>query len=168
MDISTINYFDAIVGGVILILAFKGFLNGFIKEFFGLLGIIGGVYIASRLTDDVSVFIYDNFLKIDNNATLKLTAFISVLSIIWISSIVLGAMFSKLSEMSGLGFMNRAFGFIIGGGKYFFIFSLIIIALANVTLVQDNLGKYVADSQLYPYLKEVGSFLINIDPKDYK
>jgi len=165
MDISTINYFDAIVGGVILILAFKGFLNGFIKEFFGLLGIIGGVYIASRLTDDVSVFIYDNFLKIDNNATLKLTAFISVLSIIWISSIVLGAMFSKLSAMSGLGFIDRMFGFIIGGGKYFLIFALIITALSNVTLVNENLGKYVASSQLYPYLKEAGSFLINIDPK---
>ena len=164
MDISTINYFDAIIGGLILILAFKGFLNGFIKEFFGLLGIIGGVYIASRLTDDISVFIYDNFLKIDNGATLKLIAFVSVLSIIWISSIILGAVFSKLSEMSGLGFVNRLFGFIVGGGKYFLIFALIITALSNVTLVQENLGKYVSSSQLYPYLKASGSFLINIDP----
>ena len=164
MDISTINYFDAIIGGLILILAFKGFLNGFIKEFFGLLGIVGGVYIASRLVDDVSVFIYDNFLQIDNGATLKLIAFVSVLSIIWISSIILGAVFSKLSEMSGLGFVNRLFGFIVGGGKYFLIFALIITALSNVTLVQENLGKYVNNSHLYPYLKEAGSFLINIDP----
>lgn len=165
MDISTINYFDAIIGGVILLLAFKGFLNGAIKEFFGLLGIIGGVYIASRLANDVSIFIYDNFLKIDNGATLKLIAFVSVLSIIWISSILFGAIFSKLSELSGLGFVNRSFGFIIGGGKYFLIFSLIVTALSNVTVVQDNLGKYVNNSQLYPYLKEAGSFLINIDPK---
>ncbi len=165
MDISTLNYFDAIIGGIILILAFKGFLNGAIKEFFGLIGIIGGAYIASRLADDVSIFLYENFFKIDNEATLKLIAFVSVLSIIWIASILLGSMFSKLSEMSGLGFINRIFGFIIGGGKYFLIFSLIIVALSNVTLVQENLGKYVKDSKLYPYLKESGAFLINIDFK---
>jgi len=167
MDISTINYFDAIVGGLILILAFKGFLNGFIKEFFGLLGIIGGVYIASRLVDDVSVFIYDNFLKIDNSATLNLLAFVSILSIIWISSIILGSLFSKLSEMSGLGFINRSFGFIIGGGKYFLIFALIVTALSNVEVISDNLEKYVGSSQLYPYLKEAGAYLINIKPSSF-
>ncbi|SFV61904.1 Colicin V production protein [hydrothermal vent metagenome] len=165
MDISTLNYFDAIIGGIILILAFKGFLNGAIKEFFGLVGIIGGVYISSRVVDDVSIFLYDNFFKIDNEATLKLLSFISVLALIWISSIILGAMFSKLSEMSGLGFMNRMFGFIMGGGKYFLIFSLIVTALSNVAVVQENLGKYVKDSKLYPYLKESGAVLINLDFK---
>lgn len=165
MDISTLNYFDAIIGGIILILAFKGFLNGAIKEFFGLVGIIGGVYISSRVVDDVSTFLYDNFFKIDNEATLKLLSFISVLALIWISSIILGAMFSKLSEMSGLGFMNRMFGFIMGGGKYFLIFSLIVTALSNVAVVQENLGKYVKDSKLYPYLKESGAVLINLDFK---
>lgn len=63
-----------------------------------------------------------------------------------------------------MGFLNRLFGFILGGGKYFLIFALIITALSNVTLVKDNLEKYVKDSVLYPYLKESGAYLINLDP----
>ena len=58
------------------------------------------------------------------------------------------------------------FGFVAGGGKYFLIFALIVTALSNVTLVKDNLEKYVNDSILYPYLKEAGSYLINLDPSD--
>jgi membrane protein required for colicin V production len=38
-----------------------------------------------------------------------------------------------------------------------------VTALSNVTLVKDNLEKYVNDSMLYPYLKEAGSYLINLD-----
>ena len=53
--------------------------------------------------------------------------------------------------------------FIAGGGKYFLIFALIVTALSNVTLVKDNLEKYVKDSVLYPYLKEAGAYLINLD-----
>ncbi len=48
------------------------------------------------------------------------------------------------------------------------IFALIVTALSNVTLVKDNLEKYVNNSLLYPYLKEAGSFLINIDPKTFQ
>ena len=43
------------------------------------------------------------------------------------------------------------------------IFALIVTALSNVTLVKDNLEKYVNDSVLYPYLREAGSYLINLD-----
>ncbi len=159
------NYFDITIGAIVLILGIKGFMNGFIKEVFGLAGLIGGVYIASRFASTAATFIDINFLHIENTALLKLLGFLAVLIIFWVSATILGSIFSKLTSASGLGFINRLFGFIIGGGKYFLIFALIVTALSNVTLVKDNLGKYVKDSVLYPYLTEVGSSVINLDPK---
>lgn len=94
---------------------------------------------------------------------LKLIGFLAILIIIWTGATILGTIFSKLTSESGLGFLNRLFGFIAGGGKYFLIFALIVTALSNVTLIKDNLEKYVNDSVLYPYLKEAGSYLINLD-----
>ncbi len=159
------NYFDITIGSIVLILGIKGFMNGFIKEVFGLVGLVGGVYFASRLSDTAGTFIENNFLQIDNVTLLKLLGFLAILIIIWLSATILGSIFSKLTSDSGLGFLNRLFGFIIGGGKYFLIFALIVTALSNVALVKDNLEKYVKDSVLYPYLKEAGSAMINIDPK---
>jgi membrane protein required for colicin V production len=159
------NYFDITIGSIVLILGIKGFMNGFIKEVFGLAGLVGGVYFGSRFADTAAKFINNEFLQMENTALLKLLGFLAVLIVIWVSATIVGSIFSKLTSASGLGFLNRLFGFIIGGGKYFLIFALIVTALSNVTLVKDNLEKYVQDSVLYPYLKEAGSSMINLDPK---
>ncbi|MBT8348814.1 MAG: CvpA family protein [Sulfurovum sp.] len=160
------NYFDVTISAIVLILGIKGFMQGFIKEVFGLLGLVGGVYFASRLSDKAAAFIEANFLQLENASLLKLIGFLAILIVIWLSATVLGSIFSKLTSESGLGFLNRLFGFIAGGGKYFLIFALIVTALANVTLVKDNLEKYINDSVLYPYLREAGSYLINLDTSD--
>lgn len=160
------NYFDVTIASIILILGIKGFMQGFIKELFGLAGLVGGVYFASRLSDKAASFIDTNFLHIDNISLLKLIGFLAILIIIWTGATILGALFSKLTNESGLSFLNRLFGFIAGGGKYFIIFALIVTALSNVKLLKDNLEKYVNDSELYPYLREAGSYLIQIDTSD--
>ncbi len=160
------NYFDVTISAIVLILGIKGFMQGFIKEIFGLLGLVGGVYFASRLSDTAATFIDTNFLPLENASLLKLIGFLAILIIIWVSATILGTIFSKLTSESGLGFLNRLFGFIAGGGKYFLIFALIVTALSNVTLIKDNLGKYINDSVLYPYLKATGSYLINLDTSD--
>jgi len=157
------NYFDVTISAIILILGIKGFMQGFIKEVFGLLGLVAGVYFASRLSDKAAAFIDTNFLHLENASLLQLIGFLAILIVIWVSATILGSIFSKLTSESGLGFLNRLFGFIAGGGKYFLIFALIVTALSNVTLVKDNLEKYVNDSVLYPYLREAGSYLINLD-----
>lgn len=165
MDFSMMdfNYFDVTIAAIVLILGIKGFMQGFIKEVFGLVGLVAGVYFASRLSETAASFIDTNFLHLENASLLRLIGFMVILIAIWTGATILGAIFSKLTSASGLGFLNRLFGFIAGGGKYFLIFALIVTALSNVTLVKNNLEKYVNDSVLYPYLKEAGSYLINLD-----
>lgn len=158
------NYFDVVIATIVLLLGIKGFMHGFIKEIFGLIGLIGGVYFASRLSGTAAEFIDTNFIHLENQALLKLIGFLAILILIWLSATIVGSILSKLTSASGLGFLNRVFGFIAGGGKYFLIFALIVTALSNVSLVKDNLEKHVKDSILYPYLKQAGAYLINLDP----
>jgi len=158
------NYFDVSIGAIILILGIKGFMQGFIREAFGLVGLVAGVYFASRLAPEASAFIDKNFFHMENESLLNLLGFLAILVLVWTGATILGTIFSKLSSKSGLGFFDRLLGFIVGGGKYFIIFALIITALSNVTLVKDNLEKYVKDSVLYPYLTAAGTYLIHLDP----
>ena len=161
------NYFDAVIGSIVIILGIKGFVNGFIKEVFGLAGLVGGVYFASRLSDKAASFIEANLIQLDNVSLLELLGFFAILIIIWSGVTMLGVIISKLTAASGLGFINRLLGLVVGAGKYFIIFALIITALSNVSLIRGKLQKYVQDSQLYPYLKETGAYLINLDPKTF-
>ena len=159
------NYFDITIGAIVLLLGIKGFMNGFIKEVFGLVGLVGGVYLASHLSGTASTFIDTNFMHVENSALLQLLGFLAILTIVWLGATILGSVFSKLTSISGLGFVNRLLGFIAGGGKYFIIFALIVTALSNVTLVKDNLEKHVKNSILYPYLLKTGASIIQLDPK---
>lgn len=158
------NYFDVAIGSIVVILGIKGFLNGFIREIFGLAGLVGGVYLASRFAPIAADFIDTNFLHLQNVALLKLIGFLAILITVWLSATILGAIFAKLTSMSGLSFLDRLLGFITGGGKYFIIFALIVTALSNVTVIKENLHKYVKDSILYPILVKTGSTIIRIDP----
>jgi membrane protein required for colicin V production len=167
MDLSTFNYMDIAVATIVVILGIKGLMNGLIKELFGLIGLIGGVYIASRMAEQIGDMIDKELLHLDNPAALKLFGFIAVFAGVWVVSVLFGSLLSKMIQMSGLGFVNGLFGFVFGGGKYFLIFALIITALSNVTLVRENMGKYFDDSVLYPYLKQAGSYLINIDNETF-
>lgn len=167
MDAGTLNlnYFDIAIASIVIILGIKGMVNGFVKELFGLLGLVGGIYIGSRLNESAGLFIDQNIYHVENLAALKLIGFVAILAGVWMLAVILGALFSSLTHASGLGFVNRLLGFVVGGGKYFLIFALIVTALSNITLVKENLSKYITDSQLYPYLLSAGSYLINIDPK---
>ena len=69
------SYFDIIATIIILFLGLKGIINGFFKELFGLLGIIGGIFIASRLGNEVGEYLSDMIFKFENSAAINFTGF---------------------------------------------------------------------------------------------
>ena len=52
---NSFSYFDLVVGLLIVLVGLKGIVNGFIREVFGLIGIVGGVFIASVYATEVEV-----------------------------------------------------------------------------------------------------------------
>lgn len=157
------NYFDVTITVIILILGIKGFMQGFIKEVFGLIGLVAGVYFAARFAPETASFIDTNFINLENENILKLIGFLAILTIIWLIATILGSIFAKIANQDGINFINRILGFVTASGKYFLIFALIVTALSNVTLVKDNMGKYIEGSVLYPHLHKTGSYLINLE-----
>ncbi len=161
-----IHYFDIIIGSIVLILGLKGLLRGFVNEIFGLLGLVLGVFLGSRYYIVVADFIDKNIYSLQNDIILELIAFMAILALFWWGAIIIGNGFSKLVNMSGLGFLGNALGFIVGGGKYFIIFALITAALSNIERVRINFAPKVQNSILYEPLLKTGSYLINIYPKN--
>jgi len=61
------NHFDLVIVSIILLLGLKGIINGFFKELFGLVGIIGGIFIASRVGDEVGLYLSDLIFNFENS-----------------------------------------------------------------------------------------------------
>jgi membrane protein required for colicin V production len=162
-----ISSLDLIIGSIVVLLGLKGFFNGFLKEIFSFLGLILGVYVGSSISSKVALEMGNNFLQIENKTILTLIVFLAILAFIWLTSISIGSLLSKLTKLTGLGFINNALGFIIGGGKYFVIFAVIITAFSNVKLLHSTITNFEKNSLMYPYLIVTGDFLIQLKPQDF-
>jgi len=161
-----INYFDVVVGAIVLLLGLKGIINGFFKEMFGLIGIIGGIFIASRYGESVGQQISDLIFHFENSAAINFTGFLATLAVFWILMIAIGTLFKKLGSASGLGIIDRIFGFIVGSGKFFLIGAVIVYAMHNIQALKSKLEPMMQNSLLYPTMVEVGGYVMHLDPTD--
>jgi len=153
---------DIIVVSLIVILGLKGLFRGIIKELFGLIGIVGGVFIASRLAKDTGYLVND-FIPMSNENTILLVGFVASLIVFWILAYLLGIVLQKIFDASGLGIFDRIFGFLFGAGKVFLLFAIIAYAISQVKVINDNLAPKVANSFMFPLLKDTGGYIIKLD-----
>ena len=158
------NYFDIVVSAIILLLGLKGIINGFFKELFGLIGIIGGIFIASRVGDQVGLYLSNLIFKFDNSAAISFTGFLATLAIFWLGMLLVGAIFKKLSSLSGLGILDKILGFVFGASKFFLIAAVIANAAYNINTVKSTIDSSLSSSKLFPVLVSTGAFIMKIDP----
>jgi len=159
-----INYFDLIASVVILLLGLKGILNGFFKEAFGLIGIIGGLFVASRVGERVGEYLNNTVFHFANTSAINFTGFLVTLAAFWLVMIAVGVAFKKLSSMSGLGLIDRVLGFIFAAGKFFLIAAVIAFAVYNVKSFRTAIDTSMKNSILFPILVKTGGYIMKIDP----
>lgn len=158
------NSFDVIVSILVLFLGLKGILNGFFKEFFGLVGIIGGIFVASRAGEDVGQIISDSLLKFQSHAAISFTGFLVTLAAFWLFMVGVGAIFKKLSLVSGLGIVDKILGFFLSAGKFFLIAGVILYATYNIKAIRPNIDTIMDGSVLFDVLVSTGGFIMKLDP----
>ncbi|OCL82339.1 CvpA family protein [Arcobacter porcinus] len=154
--------FDVIIILITLFLGLKGFFKGFIKEIFALLGIIGAIFVASRVSFDVGQIVAP-VLAIENSSTIKLIGFIISVVAVWFIVYVAGILVSKIFSLSGLGVIDRLFGLVFGAAKIFLIFSVIASALYSIDSFRKSIDENFKNSIVMPHLLSVGEFIMKID-----
>jgi len=154
--------FDLIILSITLILGLKGLFRGLIKEVFGIIGIIGAIFVASRISKEIGDLIAP-ILVLENEATIKLIGFITALIAVWLVVYSAGIIVSKIFSASGLGIVDRIFGFVFGAAKIFLIFSVIAYALYQVQSFKKVIDEKFANSVVMPHLISVGSYIIKLD-----
>jgi membrane protein required for colicin V production len=161
-----LNYFDVAVGSIVLLLGLKGLLNGFSKEVFGLVGIVGGVFVASHLGGIIGKFLSETIFHFETPTAVNLVGFVFALGIFWLLMVALGSGFKKLSTLSGLGPVDQLLGFIVGSSKFFFILSIIVYALFSVKAIRENFEEKMAKSFFYKPMVTTGDFILSIETED--
>ncbi len=162
-----ITLFDIIVIAVVVILGIKGVINGLIKEVFGLIGIIGGVIIASRnanlVGEQISLYLYE----LSDSAEFFF-GFLLALLLFWFVCLLLGNLLSKMLKMSGLGFIDRLLGFFVGAAKIFLVLAILAAIVSKISILNQKISPYFEGSKVYPILLSAGQFIMAMDISSVK
>lgn len=153
-------WFDIIVIALVLLLGIKGLMNGFIKEIFGIIGLIGGVIVASRYASEVGELVSKNIFAIQESFWFHL-GFLVTLVVFWLVCLGLGYVFSKLLSLSGLGFFDKLLGFVVGSAKIFLVFAIFVFIISRIAILHEKLEPYTKTSIVYPILLQSGEFIMN-------
>jgi len=154
--------FDIFLVLIVLFLGLKGVINGFTKELFNLIGLIGGVAVASRFNREVGEIISQSLFPIKNESSLELVGFIATLLAIWLVFLLVSSIFEQVFS-SEVGLFSRILGYILGIIKYLAIFAIIIVGIEQSQFLSEKFSKYHQGSQLYPILKNIGADILNRD-----
>ena len=163
---SSAQWFDALVIGLMVLFALKYLASGLIREVFGIGGIIGGIYIAAKYKMQAGEWITKNVYDLTQNGVIEaqgtqmLSGFIATLFCFWIVCLIVGEILSKLINLSGLGIINHLGGAIFGVAKIFLILSVITALTQSAILLNKQTHKYVENSLVFPYLVKFGSMII--------
>lgn len=160
------NYFDIVILVIVLFLGFKGIINGFFKELFGLVGIVGGIFLASRVGDSVGRVLSDVIFKFQSSSAISFSGFLFTIIIFWLLMLGAGMALKKLSFASGLGVFDKFLGFLFSASKFFFIASVIIYSAYNVKATRTSLDSFMKNSMFFSMMVTTGSYIMKLEPVD--
>ncbi|AFI05621.1 CvpA family protein [Helicobacter cetorum] len=157
------NYIDLALIVVVVAFGIRGFYHGLVSEVAGILGIVLGVYLASRYSIVIGQLFSEHLYNLRNETMTNLIGFLLVLALAWVFFLTLGVVLSKVLVFSGLGIIDRALGFIFSCLKTFLVLSFILYALSKMDLMK-NIDAYLQEkSDIFPTMKGIASKIMRLD-----
>ena len=161
-EILGLNAFDIVVIGLILLLSIKGLLNGFTKELFGAIGLIGGIFVASYFHKGVAEYIHSNVTDALSVNALNLLSLIILFILFFTIVKYIGKGVALIGDSEYISATSRLGGMLIKIVTLFFIFSLIVFAFSSKPQVTEKFKDTLDNSKLYPLLKSTGANILNM------
>ena len=155
MNLETLNWIDIALGGALIISALVGLMRGFLKEILSLIAWGVALYAAWILAEPVASKYVVKFLPDGYIAYVAAFGgiFIGVLFLIGIVNLLI----SQVLKATGLGFLDRLLGLILGTVRGVLIGALVVFALKFMVGTPDKLAKW-KESQLAPYFESMATW----------
>lgn len=103
------HWLDLIIVAVLVIAAIYGLVRGLIRGLFGIIALIGGIWVAARTYKQLA-----EYLPLANQTLSNILSFIIIFLIIAIIVALIGFFIRKIIHFAFLGWVDRIFGLIFG------------------------------------------------------
>ena len=150
-----LNYFDMVLLVILVLFLLRGVMNGFLAEFSGLLGLLGGLWYAHYAYKDVAPYLAN---IIQHPAWRDLIAYGLVFASVLAAAALLVHVLSKALSLTVLSSLDKGLGAVLGLGRGMVICSVSLVLLRHFlpdvhffknSLVTPWLGPFLNFAKLY-------------------
>lgn len=160
----TKHYVDIAVIIIVAVLGLRGLKNGLIHEIMGVLGVVLGIYFASKYCIDGAKYIELVGLSFENRHILLMLAFILILALVWIGFLVLGVIVARFVViLPEIAIINYFGGYVFSALKYFVILCVVVYGLTQVGFLKDPIKNLTEGTRSYPIMYEVAEKIMSIE-----
>ena len=159
---------DIVIVSLVLFLAIKGLVNGFSKELFNFITIVGGVAVAARFNTTIIDLINEQkIVPTISESYAKIIGFIVIIVAIWLVIGLISSIITKLTS-ENTSIVSRILGYILSAARYLFIFSLIVFGVNQSDFFKNEAEKLKTETKLFVPMAKVGATLLNMDANTSK
>lgn len=137
------NRIDVVLAVIVAVFALRGFQRGFSREIFALIGLVGGIVIATAMSADAIVLLPSEVPEIVRPAV----AFVGIFLAVAIAAKLAGLLVRQALGLVMLSSLDRAAGILLGAAKGVAVIAMAVVAVRAVTPPQA-LERACADSVL--------------------
>jgi membrane protein required for colicin V production len=152
------NTLDWVLLIVALLCALRGVWRGAIAQAFSIAGLIGGFVLASHGYLALSEKLTQAFPGL---SAAQGISYAVLFGLTWICLAICGAWLARLFHKTGLGFVDRTWGLLLGSLKALVAAIIIVSAL---TFVMPPESPVLRQSRLVPHVYEAARFVVHITP----
>lgn len=150
---------DLILGSIIIFFIFTGIYKGLVREVFGFLSLLLGLYFAFQYMSGLSALLLGLIPSIPP-WLLPPLSFILIFVIIILIARFLAKLLTKILSWVMLGWLNRIGGGVIGLFKGLILASIISLILGFISTPIPTLSAAINESHVYP-------LVLNVAPMTY-
>lgn len=156
------GYIDLILIIIIVVIGLRGFYNGFVNEVSGVLGIVLGVFFASRFASVMGEWITASVYDFKTPSIATLIGFVIILAVIWVAFLIVGVILSKFIKITDFSIIDKTLGFIFSCCKIFLIIGFILYAGSKPKFMQ-NFNIYLEqNSKIYSMMHKISGAILKI------
>lgn len=159
-----LSYADAGIVVVLVLLSIRGIWQGLIRGSASFLGIILGVFYASRFYQNVGEWFAKTLYDFQSPEINYLIGFLILITIIWAACLVIGEIVFRMIKLTPLTALDGALGLLFGFAKAFVIISVIIFGISQVGWLKNFSQNLESKSSLFPIMKKLAIDIMNLEP----
>lgn len=157
------SYIDIGIIVLLILLSLKGIWQGIIRGLASFLGILLGIFFASRFYNGLGSWFAINIYNLGSPELNALVGFVIIITLIWAGFLLLGEILFRMVRFTPLVSIDAALGLAFGFCKAFLLLSIIVFGISQIAWLKNFSQNVEQNSSIFPMMKNLSIKIMNLE-----